>query len=350
MLAWYADHARDLPWRRTRDPYAVWVSEIMLQQTRVDTVLPYYEHWMRRFPSLEALARASLQEVLAIWEGLGYYGRARNLHRAAQHVLAEQGGAVPSSVEGLSRLPGIGRYTAAAIAAFAFGADTLALDGNQRRVLSRLFDLQVDPRTPEGERGLLNNTHHLLPPGQASAFNQALMDLGAAICTARAPQCAQCPLKGACLARARGTQQNRPVRRRKRPPPHHQVSAAVLCHRGLVLIAQRPDGGLLGGLWEFPGGKRERNESLEACLGRELREELAIEVDVGPLLGTFKHAYTHFRVTVHAFECHIKAGIPQLLDHQQLRWVEPRNLDSFPMGKVDRAIARMLLTGRREAV
>ena len=348
LLAWYAGHARDLPWRRVRDPYAVWVSEIMLQQTRVEAVIPYFDRWMARFPDVRSLAAASQQEVLALWEGLGYYSRARHLHRAAQVLVAEWGGQLPATAAELERLPGIGRYTAAAIAAIAFATDTIALDGNLRRVLSRLFDLTIDPRSPEGERQLLAHASNLLPGGKAAAFNQALMDLGATVCTPRSPDCSHCPLAEGCQARARGTQEERPVRTARRPVPHRIATAAVLRRNGRVLIGRRPEGKLLGGLWEFPGGKQEPGETLQECLRRELHEELGVEAAIGPALGAFAHAYTHFRVTVHAFDCSLIHGEPQTLDHSEIRWVEVGNLRDYPMGKVDRAIASLIVSGGRD--
>lgn len=348
LLDWYAENARDLPWRRTRDPYAIWVSEIMLQQTRVETVIPYFDRWMRRFQSVEALARASQEEVLALWEGLGYYARARQMHRAAQEVVARHGGRLPSAIGELAHLPGIGRYTAAAIGAIAFGADAVALDGNLRRVLSRLFDLDEDPRSPRGEHKLLYMASAALPHGQAAAFNQALMDLGAAVCTPRSPSCGRCPVAWGCLALARGLVEERPLRRGQREAPHREVTAAVIRRRGKVLIDRRPEGKLLGGLWEFPGGKREKGETLQACLRRELREELGITVGVGRGVGVFDHAYTHFRVTVYAFECTIRKGEPRAIESDEIRWVAPRELAGYPMGKVDRAISRLLMEGSRK--
>lgn len=350
LLAWYDGNARDLPWRRTRDPYAIWISEVMLQQTRVEAVVPFYERWLRRFPTVQVLAAASRQEVFAVWEGLGYYSRARNLHRAAQVILTEHAGALPSTVGQLTRLPGIGRYTAAAIAAIAFQADLLALDGNLRRVLARLFNLEIDPRSAEGERTLRARAGDLLPKGKASAFNQALMDLGSTLCTPRAPSCGACPLATGCLAQAQGLQEERPVRQPRRPVPRRAVSAAVLRRAGKTLIALRPEGKLLGGLWEFPGGKQESGETLEGCLRRELREELGIGVRVGKQLGVFKHAYTHFTVTVYVFECRVRSGEPRALEHGAIRWVEPGRLGRFPMGKVDRAIARMLVADSRSSL
>lgn len=314
----------------------------MLQQTRVEAAAPYFDRWIKRFPDIASLASAPSDEVMRLWEGLGYYSRARNLHRAAKLVMTKLGGTLPASIEGLQRLPGIGRYTAAAIAAIAFGIDVLALDGNQRRVLARLFDLPIDPRTAQGERLLLAKAPQLLRQGRAAAINQALMDLGSTVCTAHAPRCRDCPLATHCLARTRGTQESRPIRPARRAVPHHRVTAAVLRRGQLVLIAQRPAGGLLGGLWEFPGGKQMRGETLEACLRRELREELGVTVRVGSRLGVFRHAYSHFRVTVYAYDCRLQRGEPQALQHSRVRWAKVQALGRFPMGKVDRAIARML--------
>jgi A/G-specific adenine glycosylase len=343
LLRWYRDHARDLPWRRHRDPYAVLVSEVMLQQTRVETVIPFFRRWMDRFPTIEALAEADREQVLALWEGLGYYRRAHSLHRAAQLVVREYDGALPNDPVELERLPGVGRYTAAAIAAIAFNVDAIALDGNLRRVLSRLIDLDLDPRTAQGERRLLEAGRALLPPGRGADFNQAMMDLGALVCHPADPFCGQCPIAKDCLARKRGTQALRPLKRAKASIPHHLVAAAVLRRNGRVLIGRRPEGELLGGLWEFPGGKAKPGEELETCLRRELREELGVKVRVGPVIGVYKHAYTHFRVTVSAFECELRAGEPQALEHAELRWMETSKLRENPMGKVDRSIAEDLI-------
>jgi A/G-specific adenine glycosylase len=211
-----------------------------------------------------------------------------------------------------------------------------------RRVLSRLFDLAIDPRSPEGERRLLAEARRILPPGKADVFNQALMDLSAALCTPREPSCPACPLSTYCLAWARGLQADRPVRRKRRTQPHHQVASGVLRQRDKVLIGRRPQGGLLGGLWEFPGGRLEPGETPEECLRRELREELAIEVKVGASMGIYNHAYTHFRITLHAFECRLENGRPVPRFHSELRWTEVDHLGAFPMGKIHRTIAQRL--------
>ncbi len=350
LLAWYAQHARRLPWRNPApDPYRVWVSEIMLQQTRVETVIPYFERWMERFPTIAALAAASQQEVLAAWEGLGYYSRARNLQRAAQQVVSKFTGDLPKDETKLLSLPGIGRYTAGAIASIAFGLDRPALDGNIRRVLARLFDVTDDPRTPAGLRRLWSLAEQHLPHGRAGDYNQALMDLGATLCTPRSPDCAHCPLAEYCQAYALGVQEQRPVSRPRGAIPHYTVTAAVIARcpgsgqaAPLYLITQRPAQGLLGGLWEFPGGKVQDGEELPACLRREIREELGAEVEVGALLGVYRHAFTHFRITLHAFHCTLTGGEPRPIEAADMRWVSPPDMAAYPMGKVDRQIANLL--------
>lgn len=343
LLNWYERRQRSLPWRDTNDPYAIWISEVMLQQTRVETVIPYYKRWMRSFPDVHALARANRQEVLSHWEGLGYYRRAHNLHDSARIIVEQHDGLIPGELKSLKSLPGIGDYTAAAIAAIAFDQDALALDGNLRRVLARLFDRTEDPGTPEGERVLREIGMEYLPTGLASQFNQALMDLGATICTPRKPECAVCPLQEHCLAFLRGVQDQRPVGKSRQPVPSVHATAAVIREGDKVLIGRRPEGKLLGGLWEFPGGKLEPDESLKLCLRREIMEELGIEITVGRKLATFDHAYSHFAISLHAFECQIVSGQPKIHDHTAIEWVNLSKLADYPMGKIDRMISDLLL-------
>jgi len=342
LLAWYRQNARSLPWRGSGDPYAVWVSEIMLQQTRVETVIPYFQRWMEHFPTLRSLASASEQEVLQSWEGLGYYSRGRNLFRAARMVLEQFNGELPTARQALEKLPGIGRYTAGAIASIAFGQDEAALDGNIRRVLARLFVMRLPARSPEGEKRLWLLAQHCLPPGAASDFNQALMDLGSAICTPQKPACLVCPLSEVCRARIEGIQEDLPLLPGRASIPHYTVTAAIIQRGTTVLIARRPSHGLLGGLWEFPGGKQESGESLSQGLQREIREELAVEIEVGEAYGVYRHAFTHFKITLHAFLCRLAQGEPQALEASEIQWVEPSHLKDFPMGKVDRQIAHRL--------
>ena len=251
LLAWYDATRRDLPWRESGDPYRIWVSEVMLQQTRAETVIPYYERWMERFPTAVELADASLEEVLLEWRGLGYYARARNLHRAANIVGRRFGGLLPRTEEGLRELPGIGEYTAAAIASIAFGLAVPAIDGNARRVFSRLFDL---PAPTRGElRGLASE---LVDPGRPGDFNQAVMEFGALRCTPRSPVCGGCPLERLCLAKSRGTVERRPApRRRARVREVELAVLAAIDREARVLVVRRPEEGLLGGMWEFPAAE-----------------------------------------------------------------------------------------------
>ena len=342
LMRWYARGARDLPWRRTRDPYAIWVSEVMLQQTQVAKVVPYYTRFLKRFPTRAALARASLREVLRAWEGMGYYARARNLHRAVRAMATKAEAAWPTTAEAWQRVPGVGRYTASAIASIAFGEAAPVLDGNTRRVLARLDDYAGDARSARGEAHLLGVAARMMSARNPGKFNQALMELGATLCTPRTPQCARCPLREVCRANARGTQMMRPRPRVTPRVPHVDVTCGIVRRADHVLIAQRPAEALLGGLWEFPGGKRERGEALAACLRRELREELGIRVHVGRARGTRDHAYSHFRVTLHVFECALTSGTPRAIQAADVRWARIRDLGRYPMGKLDRQLARSL--------
>src|SRR5574341_14628 len=299
LIRWFEQHQERLPWREKREPYRVWLSEIMLQQTQAATVIPYYERFLARLPTIEALAAASLDEVLKLWEGLGYYSRARNLHRAAQKIVEEYGGEFPTEIEQLRKLPGIGRYTAGAIASLALGVDAPVLDGNVMRVLARLFNSEEDTGESGTQREMWKLAERLIPTGQAGAWNEGLMELGRRICTPQSPACGRCPVNEFCEARKIGVQEQRPVKRAKARTPHFDVTAGVIWgddHR--VLISKRPLDKMLGGLWEFPGGKQHEGESLEKCLYGEVHEELGIEISVGPQIATIQHGYTHFRMTL----------------------------------------------------
>jgi A/G-specific adenine glycosylase len=287
LLGWYRRHCRNLPWRRTRDPYAIWVAEIMLQQTRVDTVIAYYERFLSKFPTLASLAAAPLEDVLKAWEGLGYYARARNLHAAARSIVEQFDGRLPRDLEAL---------------------------------------------------GLA-----MLPPGQASDFNQAFMDLGALVCTPSSPRCLICPLMNLCKAQQEGIQDALPIRATRTFRPHRDVTAGVIWdQQGHFLITRRPLDGLLGGLWEFPGGKRRPGESLVACLSREISEELAIEIEIGELLCKIEHAFTHFHMTLYAFQCRWLRGEPQCLGCDDLRWVTLDQLDTFAFPVADQKVIASL--------
>jgi A/G-specific adenine glycosylase len=339
LLAWYEQHAANLPWRENHDPYRVWLSEIMLQQTQVETVKPYFARFLDAFPSVGALANAPLSDVLKLWEGLGYYSRARNLHQAAQAVVRDFGGQFPQTAEQLLNLPGIGRYTAGAIASIAFGEVVPVLDGNVIRVFARLTDLEDDVTQPAVKARLWELAEKWLPNERPGDYNQALMELGRTVCKPRNPLCKECPIHAHCLAFAHGTQALRPVKKSKAPTPHYDVAAGIIWNDiGEVLIAQRPLDGLLGGLWEFPGGKLEAGETLPECLKRELREELAIEVEVGELFTVVQHAFTHFKITLHAFTCKYESGEPQAIGVRDWAWVRPDELSRYSFGKADRQV------------
>ena len=308
----------------------------MLQQTQVVTVIPYFQRFTERFPTVQALAAAPLDEVLKLWEGLGYYARARNLHRAARQVVAELGGRLPDKVAGLIKLPGIGAYTAGAIASIAFGRDAPVVDGNVKRVLCRVYALRGDTHQPKIQHKLWALAEANLPEGKAGRWNEALMELGATVCLPRWPQCDKCPLAKVCRARALGIQDRLPARAARKPMPHVDVTAAVIrrLRGGRMLIAQRPTGGMLGGLWEFPGGKVERGESLAEGLRREIREELGIEIEVGRPLARVEHAYTHFRITLYAFECSCRSNPVKGV----WRWARLSDLANLAMPSADRKI------------
>lgn len=310
LLAHFDARARDLPWRRTDDPYGIWVSEIMLQQTRVDTVVPYYERWMDRFPDVDALAAAELDEVLKHWEGLGYYRRARMLHRAAVEV-RDRGGTLPDTAEGLKGLPGIGDYTAGAVASIAFGRPEPAVDGNVRRVLARLFDLP-DP-SPSELRAL---AAALVPAERPGDFNQAVMELGATVCTPRDPDCGGCPVAGSCRARAAGVQEDRPAPRRRGPVRGAEFGVAVPVRRApaeagwKAALVRRPRDGMLGGLWEFPGAEMADREdgSTAACRAARIA---GIAVDApGRELPPVDHVYSHLKARYRPYLFHVRDRDP----------------------------------------
>jgi A/G-specific adenine glycosylase len=336
LLTWYRLNRRTLPWRDHPDPYAVWVSEIMLQQTRVETVIPYFERWMKSFPTIRKLSEAGEKDILHAWEGLGYYGRARNLHKAAKIVVEKYGGELPRNLDELRGLPGIGRYSVGAIASMAFGMDEPTLDGNLRRVLARLFDVTEAADSPAGEEILWRLAAKHLPEGQAGDYNQALMDLGATICVPRNPRCLRCPLMRMCKARRAATQELRPVLKPKKLTPHYESVAAVIVARRRVLLRQRPSKGLLGGLWEFPNRRVDGEPARE--LVHAIKAEYGMKVKKQAAISTVKHAYSHFNITVHPFLCELVA-LPR---KSNLHWVRLAELDDYPMGRIDRQIAQQV--------
>ncbi len=349
LLAWYRRTARDLPWRRKPEPYKVWIAEIILQQTRVEQGLPYYERFIASFPTLSALASAEEDAVLRVWEGLGYYRRARNLHRAAK-VLAEQyEGRFPTTAREWMALPGVGRYTAGAIVSIAFGEPAPVLDGNVKRVLSRLRNITSCIDDTATERALWDEAAALVPRNAPGDFNQAMMELGARICTPRAPQCAACPVARHCAALALGVQEERPVRRAKKSIPRQEAVAAIVMKNGRYLMAKRPSDGLLAGLWEFPSAEVRSGQSHEAALIRGMKVLLGIDIEVAGMLGVMNHAYSHFRVNLSAYRCVHIGGKPIPAFHTQVKWILRHDFGQYALPKIARELLPLLgsRTGKR---
>ncbi|HEX2694769.1 MAG TPA: A/G-specific adenine glycosylase, partial [Acidobacteriota bacterium] len=293
LLRWYARRRRVLPWRRTTDRYAIWISEIMLQQTTVNAVIPHYERWLEIFPDVRSLARAPLQKVLKAWQGLGYYARARNLRAAAKIIVKEHGGNFPRDREIVRRLPGFGPYTTAAVLSLVFGEPLPVIDANVRRVVMRLARIHGKAGSDK-DAALMAHILTVFPPKRPGAFNQAMMELGALVCKPRSPQCLLCPVSAFCRAYEAGEQEIIPAAS-KRSSRKIEAVVAVIERDGRYLIQKRPSSGLLAGLWEFPGGKREKGETLEDALAREVREELGVEIREAHPLVTVRHAYTEYQ-------------------------------------------------------
>jgi A/G-specific adenine glycosylase len=344
LLRWFSRCGRDLPWRATRDPYAIWVSEIMLQQTQVDRVEDYYRRFLERFPTVHALSKARWPQVLAAWRGLGYYRRARNMMRAAKAVVAEHGGSFPATAATLEELPGIGPYTSRAVAVFAYEHDELVIDTNVARVLSRILGIESDD-IPEK---LMRQKDAIVPRGKAWVLHQALMDLGATICSAAAPACGSCPLRKVCRLRPK---LEKSVRTREQRPsratdlPLVDVAAGIVHRGGKILIARRPRGHLAG-FWEFPGGKKEPRESWRACLKREIQEELGIEVAVRPHDWEEIHPYEDRAVRIRFHRCSILRGSPAAREGQKFKWVLPAELPRHRFAPADRRIIAEIATTR----
>jgi len=347
LLDWFRAHRRPLPWRADRDPYRLWVAEVLLQQTRVDQAAPYFERFVRAFPSVAALADASEAEVLKAWQGAGYYARARHLRAAAQEVRRRFGGVLPDDVEALRSLPGIGDYIACAIASLAFDRPVVALEANGLRVAARWTLERGDPARGPVRRRLGAALARVLPPDAPGAFNEAVMELGETVCLPRAPRCAACPVAFACRAfRTLEAPGSIPRRRPRRPRPRVRAAVVALEWDGRWLVQRRPSSGLLGGLFEFPGGKIEPGESPRAAAVRELAEETGLSAAELRPVGVIRHAYSHFSVELHVF----RGRLPARADPPQgdpRRWVTLRALDRLPLPKAtERVVSRLRAAGR----
>ena len=336
LLGWYRRNRRDLPWRRTRDSYRVWVAEVMLQQTTVKSVLPYYEAFLERFPDAARLAAASEEDVVAAWSGLGYYHRARNLRRGAQHLVAHHAGRFPATLEAALAVPGVGLYTASAVLSIAHGVALPVVDGNVRRVLARLFALRGPEWLKDGP--FYNRAEEVLDRQSPGDWNQAVMELGATVCTPRQPACPVCPVRAECRARAKGLQDRIPEPRRRRAPVDVIVAAALVESEGRVLMVRRAEGRLMGRMWEVP------QTSLEARglpdLAREVLTRHGLAVVPGPLLTLARHAITFRRIRVEAYRARLRREAP--VDPDRYRWVTPEEVGSLPVSSMTRKILRGL--------
>ncbi len=348
LLSWFDENQRNLPWRAGYDPYHVWISEIMGQQTQMDRVVQYYNRWMGLFPDVSSVAEAGEQEILKAWEGLGYYSRAKNIRRTAQVLMEEHDGKVPADPEILLALPGVGPYTAAAILSIAYNKPFPVLDANVERVFARLLDLDQSVKAVSVRKKLQNFAKELLPDNQARFFNQALMELGALVCRPKSPKCNCCPLTGRCQSRQRGTINLRPVRVPKAKTIEIVMACGIIVHEELIFVQQRLANDVWGSLWEFPGGRLKEGETPQQAATREILEETELTVSELRPLETVVHHYTKYRVTLHGFTCRLqgKKQTPVLHAASQYRWVSPAGLRDFPFPAGHRRLIEELFVGK----
>lgn len=344
LLEWYRRHKREMPWRGEKDPYKIWISEIMLQQTRVDQVTPYFDNFISLFPTVFDLAKADQQEVLKAWEGLGYYSRARNLHSAAKEVVQQHNGKLPEEYEEIIKLKGIGPYTAAAITSIAFDKPHAVVDGNVIRVLSRYGAIAEDTRKGKTVKQIQELANDLIDAERPGDFNQALMELGSVVCTPSKPDCFDCPVKSGCVAAKTAQTEQLPYKSPAKKKPHHVIGVGIIeDDDGRVLIAQRKEKAMLGGLWEFPGGKQKEGEKIEATVERELFEELGVQVKARKELMSLKHTYSHFSITMHAYYCILISGTPSPKESRQIRWIEKSELEKYPFPKANKILTEKIM-------
>ena len=344
LLNWYKKSYRKLPWRETDNPYYVWISEVMLQQTQVETVKPYYEKFTQKFPTLKALAKVDLEKVLKVWEGLGYYSRARNLHKAAKMVAKESGGKVPDNYQQFRQLPGVGAYIAAAVQSIAFHQPYAVVDGNVKRVLARLFAINIPVNDAKSNKVFQQKASEILNQKNPGMFNQAMMELGALICRPQNPLCAKCPVKQFCTAFQSNLTHKYPIRKKRKPIPQYHAAIGVVSKNGKLLITKRKESGLLGGLWEFPGGKIQDGETPQQACIREIKEEVNLKIEVLEYLTQVKHAYTHFKIVLDVFQCRYVSGKVKLNGAIDYRWIKLNEVEKFPFPKATHKFIPMLKT------
>ena len=356
LLEWFKTYQREMPWRNTGDAYRIWVSEVMLQQTQVKKVMEYYQKFIDRFPTVEQLAAAELQTVLKLWEGLGYYSRARNLHKAAKIIVAEWDGKMPEDYAAFRKLPGVGDYSAAAVQSIAFNAPYAAVDGNVKRVLARLFYMKTPINDAAAMKKFQEKADALLAQEAPGTFNQAMMELGATVCRPQSPTCIVCPVHSFCKAFQTARQDEVPVRKKAKPIPEHHLAVGVIYKvgaagvlaesteepEGEILITQRPLDGLLGGLWEFPGGRLTEGETAEEACRRHIAESVNISVDNLTYLTRVRHAFTHFKIVVDVFQCDYQAGEVALNGPIDAKWIRLEEIEQYPFPRANYKFIPML--------
>lgn len=342
LLGWFKVHRRQLPWRETDNPYHIWISEVMLQQTQAKKVVEYYQNFVDRFPTLQHLANAELDDVLKQWEGLGYYARARNLRKAAKVLVEQMNGKVPKEYSEFRALPGVGDYTAAAVQSIAFNRPYAVVDGNVKRVVARLFLIESPANQSSSAKIFQTRADSLLDHDQPGRFNQAMMELGSKICRPKSPLCVVCPVGDFCDAFRTARQDAFPVRVKSKPTPEYRIAVGVIYKEDCVLITRRKVEGLLGGLWEFPGGKLKPDETAEAACVREIREEVNLSVEKVNFLTRVNHAYSHFKIVVDVFRCHYRAGEVILNGPVDYRWIRLEEIDRYPFPRANHKFIPLL--------
>ena len=335
LVKWYQTNKRDLPWRRTSDPYKIWVSEVMLQQTQVNTVIPYYKKFIEQFHDINALAASNLQSVLKLWEGLGYYSRARNLHQAANIVVKNHDNVIPDSAIEIKQLPGVGDYIAAAVLSIAYNLPHPVVDGNVKRVFARLFLMDIPVNRSGSHADFKIKAEELMDKTMPSVYNQALMELGALLCKPAHPACPACPLRPHCMAFIEGRVGDFPRRTKAKPLPEYALAVGVVQKKGKILITRRQDKGLLGGLWEFPGGRIDMHEPPDTACLRHLKTKVNVIADIDTFVTRIRHAYTHYKITVDVFACRFMSGRVRLNGPADFRWVGLNELDAYPLPKAN---------------
>ena len=340
LIGWYTEHRRSLPWRGETDPCRIWISEVMLQQTQVETVIPYYRRWIESLPTVQSVAAATQDDLLKLWEGLGYYGRCRNFHRACRIVEQDYGGEIPRTWSQFRKMPGVGDYTAAAVLSIAFGEPLPVIDGNVGRVMARITAFSKP--VAKGKKPFAEVLQQWIDVKRPGDFNQAMMVLGSLICRKNQPRCDVCPVSGFCEGFRMGRVDQFPIRQTPKKRPHRTVAAGIIWDGDRFLIQRRPDDGLLGGLWEFPGGGVEKGETVEDALIREIAEETGLQVSLLRKIGQVNHAYTHFSITLHAYHCALLNGSRLRTDESERRWIHFEDVAGYAFPRANHKLFELM--------